>query len=413
MKILQLCKKFPFPLKDGESIAITNLSKALHALGCNVSLLSMNTKKHYFDLSRLPADFNHYASIHEVKIDNELKLKDAFFNLFSKDSYHISRFVSEDFELALKRILRKNKFDIIQLETLYLAPYIPVIRKYSDAIIAMRAHNVEHEIWERIAGNTCFLPKKWYLKHLAKKLKRYEVTHLNDYDLLVPITDRDLGKFRKMGYKNGVQVIPIGVDQEDYSPDFSAFNKPLSISFIGSLDWMPNQEGLNWFLENVWPKATKQFPELSLHVAGRNTPQWMLNMNVKNVKFYGEVPCAASFINQHPIMVVPLLSGSGMRAKILEGMALGRVVLTTRIGLEGIEAKPKKEVLIADKVNEFLDAITYCYKNNENLYRIGHNALEFVGNNYDNHQIAATLATSYKMHIEKSGNRQLNSVRES
>lgn len=401
MKILQLCKKFPFPLKDGESIAITNLSKALNDLGCEVSLLSMNTKKHYFDVSKLPSDFNHYYAIHEVEIDNELKLKDAFFNLFSKDSYHISRFVSKDFELALKRILRKNEFDIIQLETLYLAPYIPVIRKYSNAIISMRAHNVEHEIWERIAGNTGFFPKKWYLKYLTGKLKNYEIKHLNEYDLLVPITDRDLGKFRKMGYKNGVAVTPIGIDQEDYTPDFSSFNKELSISFIGSLDWMPNQEGLQWFLENIWQKAIKKFPDLSLHVAGRNTPKWMLNMDIKNVTFHGEVPCASTFINQHQIMVVPLLSGSGMRAKILEGMALGRVVLTTKIGLEGIDARDKKEVLVADKVDEFIEAIEYCYQKKENLYRIGHNALEFVSRNYDNLQIATKLASSYKALVEK------------
>ena len=401
MKILQLCKKFPFPLKDGESIAITNLSKALNELGCDVSLLCMNTKKHYFDVSELPSDFNHYSSIHEVKLDNELKLKDAFLNLFSKDSYHISRFVSKDFESALKRILRKNKFDIIQLETLYLAPYVPVIRKYSDAIISMRAHNVEHEIWERIAGNTDFLPKKWYLNHLTEKLRKYEVHHLNDYDLLVPITNRDLSKFRKLGYKNGVSVTPIGIDQEDYTPDFSSFNKELSISFIGSLDWMPNQEGLQWFLENVWQKAIKRFPNLSLHVAGRNTPKWMLNMNVKNVKFHGEVPCASTFINQHPIMIVPLLSGSGMRAKILEGMALGRVVLTTKIGLEGIGATSKNEVLVADKIDEFIEEIEYCYDNKENLYRIGHNALEFVSKNYDNLQVATKLASSYKFYLEK------------
>ena len=274
----------------------------------------------------------------------------------------------------------------------------------------MRAHNVEHEIWERIAGNTAFYPKKWYLKHLTQKLKRYEVQHLNDYDLLVPITKRDLSKFRKMGYKNGVSVTPIGIDQEDYSPDFSSFSNELSISFIGSLDWMPNQEGLQWFLENVWPKAIKQFPKLSLHVAGRNCPQWMLNMNVKNVKFHGEVPCASTFINQHPIMVVPLLSGSGMRAKILEGMVLGRVVLTTKIGLEGIHATDRKEVLVADKVDEFIKTIEFCYAKKENLYRLGHNALEFVNENYDNLQIAGNLATTYKSYLEKKESVLLKAV---
>jgi glycosyltransferase involved in cell wall biosynthesis len=99
-----------------------------------------------------------------------------------------------------------------------------------------------------------------------------------------------------------------------------------------------------------------------------------------------------------------------MRAKILEGMALGRVVLTTKIGLEGIDAENKKEVLIADKVEEFIEAIQYCYEKKENLYRIGHNALEFVSRNYDNLQIATKLATSYKTLIEKEKEHLLKTV---
>ena len=371
MKILQLTKKFPYPLKDGESIAITNLGKAMHELGCEVTLLSMNTKKHFFDTANLPADFNHYKNIHTVKIDNELKWKDAFKNLFSEDSYHIARFVSEEYENKLATILQQEAFDVIQLETLYLAPYISTIRKYSNAVVAMRAHNVEHEIWERIAKNTPEVLKKWYLGHLTDKLRRYEIEHLNKYDILVPITERDLQKFKQMGYKNGAKVTPIGVDETQYQPDFTAFEKELSISFIGSLDWMPNLEGLKWFLKEVWPQAVQEFPKLSLHIAGRNTPDWIHNLDMPNIKIHGEVPCAATFVNQHPLTVVPLLSGSGMRAKILEGMALGKVVLTTSIGLEGIDARNKREVLLANTSDEFLAAIRYCYEHKDKLSKIG------------------------------------------
>ena len=88
MKILQLCKKFPFPLKDGESIAVTYLSKALHDLGCDITLLCMNTTKHYTEVDELPENFNHYSSIHVTEIDNSIKPFHAFLNLFTKDSYH-------------------------------------------------------------------------------------------------------------------------------------------------------------------------------------------------------------------------------------------------------------------------------------------------------------------------------------
>ncbi|MCB0596727.1 MAG: glycosyltransferase, partial [Phaeodactylibacter sp.] len=206
MKILQLCKKFPYPLKDGESIAVNTLSRPLHNLGCEVSLLAMNTHKHYFQEDAYPEALSHYQDIIKVPVDSRVKPTDAFLNLFSRESYHISRFVSPAFRQQLIELLRSNTFDLIQLETPYLAPYIPTIRQYSDALVAMRAHNVEHEIWERIAENTAFLPRRWYLKYLANKLRRYEARQLQQYDMLVAITQRDLERFRKLGYQKAAAV---------------------------------------------------------------------------------------------------------------------------------------------------------------------------------------------------------------
>jgi glycosyltransferase involved in cell wall biosynthesis len=402
MKILQLTKKFPYPQKDGEAIAISNLSKALRDLGCEMTLLSMNTKKHFFDINMLPADFDQYKTIHCVDVDSELKIKDAFFNLFSEESYHIQRFVSKDFDEKLKDVLSASDFDVVQLETLYLAPYIPTIRKYSNALVAMRAHNVEHEIWERITQNTALLPKKWYLSHLTEKLKDYEVRQLDNFDILVPVTERDEQRFRQLGFKNGATATPIGVDYKDHQPDYSVFKKPLSISFIGSLDWMPNQEGLTWFLENVWDKATQKYPSLTLHIAGRNCPDWIRALEGEHIKIYGEVPCAATFVNQHPLTIVPLLSGSGMRAKILEGMALGKVVISTSVGLEGIDARDKKEVLLADTPEAILEALDFCFQHPQNLPLIGAAAHRFVYDRYNNLQIARRLVDTYKAYARTS-----------
>jgi len=396
MRILQLCKKYPFPLKDGEAIAINHLAKALHQLGNELDLLCMNTPKHPADLSRRPEALQFYQQISVVNVDSSIKVFDAFTNLFSEESYHISRFVSDDFASKLKQILQEKNYDIIQLETLYLAPYIPVIRQYSKAKISMRAHNVEHEIWERIEKNTSILPKKWYLGYLSKKLKNFEVRQLHQYDSLIAITEKDLDSFRKLGYNGSAAVIPIGIDQEDYRQNPESYQQDLSISFIGSLDWMPNQEGLQWFLDHIWKDLRKHFPKLSLHIAGRNTPDWIRQLESPNIKIYGEVPCASSFINQHSLMIVPLLSGSGMRAKILEGMALGKVVITTSLGLEGIEATDRKEVLVANQLSEFIDCIEYCYHSNGQLSRIGQNARQFIANHYDNLSIGRNLHQYYQ-----------------
>jgi polysaccharide biosynthesis protein PslH len=395
MKILQLCKKFPYPLKDGESIAVTYLSNALHNLGCEISLLSMNTTKHFTDLSELPTDFNHYKEIHVTDLDNTVNWIDAFKNLFSKDSYHVSRFVCTDFRDKLIQLLAANDYDVVQLETLYLAPYIDVIKEHSNALITMRAHNVEYEIWERISKNTKFLPKKWYLRYLTHKLKRYELNHLNKYDYLIAVSDRDLKKFKDLGYKNGAISSPIGLDLKNYTR-ISKTNQSKDICFIGALDWMPNMEGLLWFLDNVWPDLHKKFPDIKFHIAGRNTPESLLNKQIENVIIHGEVPDAIEFVSNHGMMVVPLFSGSGMRVKILEGMALGKVVITTTLGKEGIDAVHGEQILIADHPAAFIEQISAVKSGNINTLQLGNAAKKFVEDYYDHGTNALKLLEKYR-----------------
>lgn len=396
MKILQLCKKFPFPLKDGESIAITNLARALDELGNEVTLLAMNTTKHWTDPALLPDTFDHYRAIHTVDIDNRLKPGAALRNLFSDRSYHIERFDNQKFEQKLIELLRQESFDLIQLETLYLAPYLSVIRKYSTAMVALRAHNVEHEIWERIAANSHPL-KRWYLNAITPRLKKYETERLNQYDLLIGITERDVQYFRRLGLVKPAMVTPIGIDSRDYMPDYSCYQKPLSLAFIGSLDWMPNVEGLKWFLDQVWtPLLATAFPQLRFHIAGRNTPAWLHRLRLPGVTVHGEVPDAAAFINQHPVMVAPLLSGGGMRAKILEGMALGRVVLSTPLGLEGIHARHLQEALIAETPQDFLNAVKWCIAEGPALQRLGEQAQNFCFGHFDNLEVARQLMGAYR-----------------
>jgi glycosyltransferase involved in cell wall biosynthesis len=402
MRILQLCKKFPYPLKDGESIAVTHLSKALHALGCEVTLLSMNTTKHYCALESLPPDFDHYKKIHAVQVDNKVQMWDAFVNLFSSESYHITRFLNEEFEKCLVAVLKEQKFDVIQLETPVLSDYVPVIRKYSKAVIAMRSHNVEHEIWERIAENQRFWPLRWYFRYAAQKLKRFEVDHLNDYDLVLAITERDLRTLHKLGLEKPGVVVPIGLNVPNYQPAYSNTKPAFSIGFIGSLDWMPNQEGLLWFLKKVWPGLYQQFPGLKLQIAGRNTPRWLKKMSGDGLDVKGEIENANDFILHQQLMVVPLFAGSGMRVKILETMALGKPVVTTSLGLEGIDAVGEEHVVLANTAEEFQKKIAKLLRNRKLLFEIGHNAQELIHVEYDNLRIASILIQEYHKYVVTS-----------
>ena len=406
MKILQLCKKFPYPLKDGESIAVTYLSKAFSDLGCEVTLLSMNTSKHFVDLEQHHGELDHYKEILTVPLDNRVRWHKALVNLFSKESYHVSRFVSKEFEEKLIEILSKNKFDIVQLETMYLTPYMETIRRHSNAIIALRAHNIEFEIWERITSNTNFLLKKAYLKYLTGKLKKYELSNLNEYDYLVAISDRDLFKFKSLGYKNGAISTPVGIDIAEYNNKNSELSPSRkSMCFIGALDWIPNREGLEWFLQDVWPKVLSIHPDAQLHVAGRNTPEDILTLNKPGLIVHGEIPDSSSFILSHDTLIVPLFSGSGMRVKIIEGMALGRCIISTSLGMEGINVAHNHEIMVADTVSEFVSCINSVFENRDKARRIGKNAQKYVSKNYDYLKVAKELLTKYRSVIQKNYNK--------
>jgi glycosyltransferase involved in cell wall biosynthesis len=396
LKILQLSKKPPYPLRDGESIAISYLSKALTELGCEMSLLTMATPKHQVELEKLIDNCKQYKDIHVVQVDNSVKVFDAFVNLFKIESYHVSRFISQLYADKLADILQSNSFDIIQLETLYLTAYIPVIRKYSSAKICMRSHNVEHEIWERMADNSNNPVKKFYLNYLAKRLKEYEIDNLNEYDFLISVSERDLQKHIELGYKNEAIISPIGINLARYKKE-NTKNLLTEICFIGALDWMPNVEGLSWFLEKVWPVLHSRNPKLKFHIAGRNVTSEIKNLASQNVVIHGEVVSAIEYMNGYEIMVVPLLSGSGTRVKILEGMSLGKAIVTTSIGKEGIMAIDKEHLLVADTPIEFISAIEALLLDEYMRINICKNAEEFIKSNYDYLSNAESLLNNYRM----------------
>jgi glycosyltransferase involved in cell wall biosynthesis len=193
-------------------------------------------------------------------------------------------------------------------------------------------------------------------------------------------------------------AVPIGLDLGEFNYLEVNGGCPLSVSFIGSLDWMPNIEALNWFVEAIWPHLNIIFPALKLHVAGRNCPDWIRQLQSHNIIIEGEVEDSRTFLQRHPLTVVPLLSGSGMRAKIIEAMALGRVVITTTLGLEGINARDKHDVLIADTADEFIRKFRFCYHHQKHLSIISQNARRLIEQDFDHLAVARNVQESYQLY---------------
>jgi glycosyltransferase involved in cell wall biosynthesis len=395
MRILQVCSKAPYPSKDGGSIAMNILTEGLIANGNQVTVLAINTPKHFIEDKEVDPIYRKKTDYRSVFIDTSVKPLTAFLNLFSSQSYNISRFYSSDFEEVLTELLSKETFDIVQLETLWVTPYVETIRKKSKAKVVFRSHNVEYMIWERLASTSKNPLKGMYLKLLAGRLKKYEVGMLNKYDGIACITELDASIFRKSGCTIPIIHIPFGVNLSDYKPVESGAEFP-SVFHIGSMDWMPNEEAIKWFLNTIWPKIQLKYPNLNLYLAGRNMPVWLLELKMKNVVVEGEVKNSLTFINSKSIMVVPLQSGSGMRIKIIEGMALAKTIISTSIGAEGIAYENNLNLLIADTEEAFEHAITRCVTNKTFSETIGKNARALVETKYDNRKICERLLKFYQ-----------------
>lgn len=400
MKILQLCHKVPFPPKDGGSIAINNLTTGLINEGHTVKVLAINTAKHFTDINSLPADYLNKTNIEAVFIDTTIKILPAFLNLFTDNSYNIERFYSKAFEQKLKAVLSKEHFDIIQLESLYVSMYADTIRKYSKAKIVLRSHNVEHRIWERNADSSGNFLKIWYLNLLAKRLKNYELNSLSTFDAIACITKEDEVFFKKQHLTNPIDTFPFGIDLQHITPKSQQEEYP-SVFHIGSMDWMPNAEGIKWFLKTVWPNIQVKHPGLKLYLAGRNMPAWLEKLDIKNVIIKGEVADSHAFMNSKGIMIVPLLSGGGMRVKIIEGMALGKTIVSTSIGAEGIDCTNNKNIIITDDPENFVKAISKCILDKDFYDTIGRNAKIVAIQHYNNSDICRRLVNFYQL-INKS-----------
>ena len=393
MNILMLCNKSPFPPSEGGPMAMNSIVTGLLEAGHNVRILAFNSNKYHIEKDSIPQEYRRQTKIDFVDIDLSIKIVEAFKNLFSDESYHVKRFLSKEFTNKLEKILKKDRFDIVQLETIYMAPYIDTIREHSKAKIVLRAHNVEHKIWERIAKKTFFFAKRWYLRHLIRTLRTFEMSILDKVDGIAAITTTDASFFRRVT-ATPVIDIPFGVDIEKFDPVFEVGNAP-TFYHIGSMNWMPNEEGIKWFLNNAWDEVLERVPKAKLYLAGRNMPKWLQKTRKKNVVVVGEVPDAHEFVNQHNVAVVPLLSGSGMRIKIIESMALGKTVITTLVGAEGIQYSEFENIIIAENVPKMVENISRLYNHPEEAEAIGLNARRLVEELYDNKKIINRLELFY------------------
>jgi len=422
MHVLQVCYRVPYPPHDGGAIGVYEIIRGVSAAGHRVTVLAVNTPKHY----QPPTALDHLGpNVRMITVDVDTRLSPwkALRNLLGNNStwgfgafpYNVERFISRAFANRLVGLLRDEQFDVVHFDSTFVAFYARWIRSQrADGQLpesvwqqlppfVLRAHNVEYIIWQRLAESEKNPLKRWYLRLLAERLQAFERWMLFGFDAVAAITTEDVARLRALqGHIDGpIAVVPAPANTSRFRPAPTRRPQPRSLFMLGSLNWLPNLEGVEWFLREVWPQAHRELPELTLHIAGTAPPAHLTSRPAgqDNVFIHGFVESAPDFMQAYDLMLVPLLSGGGMRVKIVEGMALGKAILSTTIGAEGIDAQEGAEILLRDGPAAWLDALRDYYHGRLPLAAIGAAAAEVAQARYSTEAVAQGFVALYEQAI--------------
>lgn len=322
------------------------MTQGLQSQGHKVKIIAMATQKHPL------VDGANLGDFEGVEISTQINPFSALYHLFANKSYNISRFDNYKVASKIESALKEEQFDFVILESAYAFTYVETIRNNSKAQIILRAHNVEHKIWDDLAEQTLNPLKSWYLGRLARQLEECERTMSKLVDGVVAIAKDDAVWFERAG-ANHVHSLPFSMSFSDTNPQ-NTFDH---VFHLGSMDWRPNVEGVKWMIEEVWPLVRVQMPEARLVIAGRSMPLEFRSEPSMGVEVVGEVESAAEFLDRPGIATVPILSGSGMRIKAVEAMAAGLPVVGTELGIAGLGLKDGTHALIANTPKDFARSI--------------------------------------------------------
>jgi len=390
-KILIVTNRVPYPLKDGGNLAMHVMIRGYHEAGWQVYLFAMNTIRHKVSHDRLHELYKDIHAFEWMDIDNSVRGITVLKNfLFSKLPEHAERFYKPEFEQRLSKIVADFRPDVVQMESVYLSGYLPVIKKMApDALNVLRLHNLEYQIWHSLAGKKKGLLRKTYLTNLSERLRNYERAAWKQFDLLLPITEKDANQVKMLEDADQMLVAPFSIDV-DQIPVTHVQERWVGYH-LGAMDWLANQDAIKWFLQEVWPKLHKAVPSFEFYFAGRNMPDSFKTMRREGVFCKSEVPDAHEFIADKKILIVPLRSGGGIRVKILEAMAAGKVIIATGMAIKGIDARAGEHFMLVRKPADFVAATKWVLENKQAAEQMAERARALILEKYDMRIVAGRI----------------------
>ena len=218
-------------------------------------------------------------------------------------------------------------------------------------------HNVESSLWQRMAAVESNPIKKVAFSIESAKMTRYERATLEKFHHIIAVSDHDREQMLAMNAACEITVVPTGVDTQKFNVAPPSSASPAHVVFTGSMDWEPNVDAVDYFCSQIWPPIRAEFPDAIFQIVGRNPFAKVQRLASSSVEVTGTVPSVAEYLEKASVVIVPLRIGGGTRLKIFEAMAMGKALVSTSIGAEGLAVENGRDLLLADDASSFADAV--------------------------------------------------------
>jgi len=295
---------------------------------------------------------------------------------------------------ALRRLvnhtLAQERFDLIVADFLFAAPNVPL---HGDTPVVFFSHNVEYMIWQRLCDIDANPIRRALLELEWRKMRRYEARVCEQAALTVAVSAEDREQLKLDAQTARIRAVPTGVDIDYFRPDDTVEEVPTELVFTGSMDWHPNEDGILYFIAEILPRIRAELPQVRLTVAGRN-PSAKLQAAAQEagVNVTGTVDDIRPHISRAAVYVVPLRVGGGTRLKIFEALAMGKAVVSTTIGAEGLPLEDGVHLLRADTAESFAAAVLSLLRDKAERQRLGRNGRELMEQRFSWPKVARCFA---------------------
>ncbi len=391
MRILFLAHLFPLPLDSGGKI------KSYHTLRILSGAHDVFTVSYLRgeDEAQLVPELRKLGDGIEIDLTRTkiTQLADLTTSILTNRSFIISRDYRAQMHRAIREAVDSFKPDVIHIDHLQMAQFVDFNGPYK---VVLDNHNVESLIIQRVAQTAESVAVRTYAALEWPKLRKYELDICRRSDLVLMVSEQDVASLRALDSQLGaVEAVPIGVDVDHFQPVERVADSKNILS-IGTMHWPPNVDSMLYFHREILPLVSQRVPNCSLTIAGQKPVDSIRALaEDKRVDIIGYVDDDRQLSRQCGVFIVPLRSGSGVRVKILNALAMGLPVVSTSIGAEGLAVNSGEHLLIADTPNDFADAVVKILTDRELADRLGANGRRLVYEEYSWERVGQRLLSLY------------------